>query len=254
MNSVNYLRVSDKKEESAKKGIGRLKVMGSNYSIKYNIDIVMCIDATGSMGRLINTVKKNALSFHSDLVSTLENSSKHVDHLRVRVIAFRDYVADKMDAMLVSSFFELPNQSSEFEQLVNSIEPFGGGDDDEDGLEALAYAIKSDWTTAGTKKRHIIIVWSDDGTHQLGFGSSEPNYPKKMAKDFDTLTEWWGDSDQPGLMDNSAKRLIIYAPDKNYWSTISDTWEQVLHFPSSAGTGLKDLEYEEILNAIKNSI
>ena len=75
-----------------------------------------------------------------------------------------------------------------------------------------------------------------------------------MAKDFDTLTEWWGDSDQPGLMDNSAKRLIIYAPDKKYWSTISDTWEQVLHFPSSAGTGLKELEYEEILNAIKNSI
>ena len=82
----------------------------------------MCIDATGSMGSLINTVKKNALSFHSDLVSTLEKSSKHVDHLRVRVIAFRDYVADKMDAMLVSDFFELPSESSEFEKIVNSIE------------------------------------------------------------------------------------------------------------------------------------
>ena len=36
--------------------------MGSNYSLKYNVDIAMCIDATGSMGGLLNTVKSNALS------------------------------------------------------------------------------------------------------------------------------------------------------------------------------------------------
>ncbi len=228
--------------------------MGSNYSIKYNIDIVMCIDATGSMGSLLDTVKKNALAFYDDLLHAMSKKAKHVDQLRVRVIAFRDYVADKNDAMLASDFFVLPGDAAEFEELLKGIEPFGGGDDDEDGLEALAYAIKSEWTTAGNKRRHIIIVWSDDGTHQLGFGNSEPNYPKKMAKDFNELTEWWGDESQPGIMDNNAKRLLIYAPDKKYWSTVSDSWDNVVHFPSEAGTGLRELEYEEILDSIANSI
>ena len=75
-----------------------------------------------------------------------------------------------------------------------------------------------------------------------------------MAKDFNELTEWWGDESQPGIMDNNAKRLLIYAPDKKYWSTVSDSWDNVVHFPSEAGTGLRELEYEEILDSIANSI
>ena len=228
--------------------------MGSNYRLKYNVDIAMCIDATASMGSLLNTVKANALSFYSDLTAAMGEKGKHIDELRVRVIAFRDYIADGEDAMLATDFYTLPADSAEFRELVNSIQPDGGGDDPEDGLEALAYAIKSNWTKAGDKRRHIIIVWSDDATHALGFGAKAPNYPKKMARDFDELTEWWGDPSQSGLMDNSAKRLLIYAPEKKYWSTISDTWDNVLHFPSEAGKGLQGLEYEEILNAIANSI
>lgn len=228
--------------------------MGSNYSLKYNVDIAMCMDATGSMGSLLNTVKANALSFYSDLTTAMEEKGKHIDELRVRVIAFRDYIADGENAMLATDFYSLPRDAEEFKSLVNSIEPFGGGDEPEDGLEALAYAIKSKWTTGGNKRRHIIIMWSDDATHALGFGSKAPNYPKKMARDFDELTEWWGDPSQPGLMDNSAKRLLIYAPEKKYWSTISDSWDNVLHFPSEAGKGLQGLEYKEILNAIANSI
>ena len=37
--------------------------MGSNYSLKYDVDIVMCIDATGSMTGILDTVKRNALNF-----------------------------------------------------------------------------------------------------------------------------------------------------------------------------------------------
>lgn len=131
--------------------------MGSNYSLKYNVDIAMCMDATGSMGSLLNTVKANALSFYTDLTTAMEEKGKHIDELRVRVIAFRDYIADGENAMLATDFYSLPADAAEFKSLVNSIEPFGGGDEPEDGLEALAYAIKSKWTTGGNKRRHIII-------------------------------------------------------------------------------------------------
>ena len=250
--------------------------MGSNFSSerKYKVDIVMCIDATASMGSLLDKVKENALNFYSDLTGAMEEKGKHIDELRVRVIAFRDYLADGEHAMQATDFYSLPRDAAEFEHLVKSIQPRGGGDDPEDGLEALAYAINSKWTTRATssdKLRHIIVVWSDEGTHPLGFGGNPENgrylkmsydkvienakrYPTKMARSFDELTEWWGDESEPGRMDEEAKRLLIYAPEKAYWGTISDSWEKVLHFPSIAGEGLREVEYEEILDAIRNSI
>jgi len=249
--------------------------MASNYSMKYCVDIVMVIDATGSMGPLLDTVKTNALNFYGDLMRAMNEKGKVVHEVRVRVIPYRDFLADGPEAILASDFYTLPQQSREFEELVRSIQPFGGGDDPEDGLEALAYAIKSNWTKDGYKRRHVIIVWTDDGTHAPGFGRNPENgrdlmkicgipwdqvrknaeyYPRKMPSDFDELTEWWGDEGMPGLMDNNAKRLILYAPGKEYWTTITDCWNNVIHYEAQAGKGLQELDYQEILDAIVGSI
>ena len=228
--------------------------MASNYSLKYDVDIVMCIDATGSMTGILDTVKRNALNFYGDVRSAMQEKGKQVNTLRVKVIAFRDYIADGDNAMLATEFYTMPKDEAEFSNLVKSINAEGGGDDPEDGLEALAYAIKSDWTTEGMKKRQVIVVWSDDGTHELGFGSRSPYYPKGMAKDMHELTAWWGDRQQPGFMDNNAKRLLLFTPDKPGWSTISQNWDNVLHFPSEAGNGLSNVEYVQIIDAISNTI
>lgn len=229
--------------------------MGSNYGGKYDVDIVMCIDATGSMGPLIKMVKANALSFYNDFTTRLAEKNKNVNEVRVRVIAFRDYLADGEKAMLTSDFFKLPEQTAEFEALVNSIEPMGGGDDPEDGLEALGYAIKSKWNKSEGKKRHVIVLWTDDATHDLGFGRRAPNYPAKMAKDFNELSEWWGVGQNPNsVMDRKSKRLLIYAPPKESWTTIASTWDNALIFPSAAGQGLDGKTFSEILDAICGSI
>jgi len=227
--------------------------MGNNYKVTYNVDLVFCIDSTGSMDNIINLVKNNAINFYRDLMTTMEAKHKVINQLRIKIISFRDYIADGDNAMLNTDFFLLPEQSEEFAEVVNSIEADGGGDDPEDGLEALAYAIRSKWTTEGVKKRQVIVVWTDDATHDLGFGSAAPNYPTKMAKDFSELTAWWGDKTS-GYMDYSAKRLILYAPDLPSWNLISETWENVLHFPSKAGEGLTEVTYEQIINTICNTI
>lgn len=228
--------------------------MGSNYRLTYGVDLVFCIDATMSMDHILDTVKDNALNFYQDFMDTMEMKHKRVETLRVRIVAFRDYLADRDRAMMVTKFFELPTQSEDFRACVQSIEAEGGGDDPEDGLEALAYAMKSDWSTTAMKRRHVIVVWSDDGTHALGYGKAGSAYPKNMAKDFDELTEWWGSRRAPGVMDESAKRLILFTPDMNYWNNIRDNWNNVIHYESSAGGGLKDHDYKQILSAICNSI
>jgi hypothetical protein len=228
--------------------------MASNYKVTYSVDIVFCIDATMSMDPILDTVKANALHFYQDFQKLMEEKRKTVHQLRVKVIAFRDYHYDKEKAMLVSRFLTLPGQSADFEAGIRSIEAFGGGDDPEDGLEALAYAMKSDWSYEGQKHRHVIVVWSDDGTHDLGFGKDAPNYPKGMPKDFNELTEWWGSRTNPGIMDNNSKRLVLFTPSFDSWTKIRENWNNVIHFESAAGKGLQDYNYEEILNLISNTI
>ena len=138
--------------------------------------------------------------------------------------------------------------------IIQSIEVKGGGDDPEDGLEALAYAIHSDWTKEGIKRRHVIVVWTDAPTHPLGFGSKYPKYPKSMPKTFGELTAMWGNRGAPGKMDQSAKRLLIFAPDAPSWTDIAREWNQVYLRPSKAGEGLGEQDYASILNTVCNSI
>jgi hypothetical protein len=228
--------------------------MANNYRMDYGVDLVFCIDATMSMDHILDTVKNNALNFYQDFKAEMDRKHKRVAALRIRIVAFRDYYYDREKAMLVTGFFNLPEQAEEFRACINSIKADGGGDDPEDGLEALAFAMRSDWSSAATKRRHVMVVWSDEGTHELGFGKPAPNYPRGMAKDFNELTAWWGSKSCPGVMDESAKRLIIFAPDKPGWNTISDNWNNVIQYESEAGSGLEDCDYEQILSAICNSI
>lgn len=60
--------------------------------------------------------------------------------------------------------------------------------------------------------------------------------------------------DGQGFMNHSAKRLIVYAPDAYAWTDIANNWENTIHFPSKAGDGLADFDYQEILNQIANSV
>jgi hypothetical protein len=62
--------------------------------LSYAVDIVFCIDVTGSMTPILDAVKANALRFYDDVQANLTDKGKNVDELRVRIIAFRDFAAD----------------------------------------------------------------------------------------------------------------------------------------------------------------
>jgi hypothetical protein len=221
--------------------------------IKYSVDIVMCIDVTGSMGSLIDTVKSSALAFYEDLTKTMSKKDKAIDTLRVKVVAFRDYYSDGEKSMMISPFFTLPQDKEKFAHFVNLLVADGGGDEPETGLEALALAIKSDWTTSANKRRQVIVVWTDTSAHPLDKNAdSKPSgYPTDLPKTFDELTDWW---EGQGYMSSAAKRLIIYAPDAYPWTDIANYWSNVVHYPSKAGQGLSELDYQTILDVISSSI
>ncbi|MCE5342178.1 MAG: hypothetical protein LLF96_01130 [Eubacteriales bacterium] len=223
------------------------------YQLTYHVDMVFCIDATGSMRHALELVKHNALNLYKDVTFAMEKKHKVISRMRIRVIAFRDYVADGEQAMLASDFFVLPEQSQLFYECVSDITAQGGGDVPEDGLEALAYAIRSDWTREGVKKRHIVVVWSDAPTHPLGHGKIAPWYPEGMARDFEELSLWWEDEQLGGAMDENAKRLLMFAPDAPEWSRISQRWAQVIHV-QTVSEGLSELDYQQVVDAVCNTI
>jgi hypothetical protein len=220
----------------------------------YTVDIVMVIDATGSMTPIIEAVKSSALSFYEDLAKAMEVKHKTIDSLRVRVVVFRDFYADSVsDALATSEFFTLPEQAGDFASYVKGISAHGGGDLPESGLEGLATAMMSDWARVGSKRRQVIVLWTDAGAHPLEkrAGSKPVGYPEDMPRDLDDLTDLWESGTH---LEENAKRLILYAPEAAGWTDIAPSWDNTIHFPSNGGTGLADLEYDEILHTIANSI
>src|SRR4051812_48140254 len=132
-----------------------------SQGLTYEVDLVLVIDLTGSMGPILNEVKSRALGFHDDIRGALAAKEKEIDKLRVRIVGYRDFFVDGNLSLHETRFFSLPDETSEFASEVETLRPTGGGDEPESGLEALALAIRSDWTSGGTRQRQIIAVWTD---------------------------------------------------------------------------------------------
>ncbi len=222
----------------------------AGQGMDYNVDIVMCIDATGSMSSIIEEVKANALSFYQKFVDEMEaqDPPKSVQQLRIKVIAFRDYGADS-EPMVESKFFVLDDESTEFHEFVSNIDASGGGDGPENSLEALALAMKSEWVHTGSVRRHVIILYTDAAGLPFSARAGEPGYPADMPKDIAELREWW----EGQYMEKRAKRLLIFAPDTEPWSDMVD-WTNTFHTASKAGAGCDDTDIQTCIHLLVQSI
>lgn len=146
------------------------------------LDIVMCIDGTGSMQPTINAVKLNALNFESNLNTELQNRGiAPFDAMRVRAVFFRDYGGNNwfnpgtggmaftetgwrwiantdpdrfkyvgdLPPMKRSNFMDLPAARTSFSVFVQNENAWGGGDEPESGLECVNEGIDSPWAKVG---------------------------------------------------------------------------------------------------------
>ncbi|MCR5734163.1 MAG: VWA domain-containing protein [Lachnospiraceae bacterium] len=220
---------------------------------EYCVDIVMCIDGTGSMSPIIDEVKENAISFYQRFADAMEENDKEVEQLRIKVIVFRDFGADK-NAMTETEFFTLPDQTDDFRAFVNSIEADGGGDAPENALEAIALALKSDWTTAGAKRRHAILVFSDAPALPLREREACENYPAGMPENLAELSSWWEGTTQTfsGKYQPKAGRLVAFVPNAEPWTDMQ-AWNRYWPAFSPAGTGLSDVDIQSAIDLMVGS-
>jgi hypothetical protein len=223
--------------------------------MSHHVDIVFCIDCTGSMSPVIEASKKLALGFQDVLNKALQEQQKSVDALRVKVVAFRDYFCDGEKSMSESRFFELPSEAADYAAFVDKLSPSGGGDEPESALEAFALAMRSDWSDEPGRKRRIICILTDASAHPLekASGSKPAGYPDDLPSTFSQLADMW-----EGTMDDRARRLLIFAPEVYPWNQICPDdqggFSDAIHYPSRGGAGLSDVDYKQIVSLVANSI
>lgn len=215
-------------------------------NIDCDVDVVMCIDNTGSMKDLLDMVKKNALNFHSDLQTYAAKKRRNIKKTRLKVIAFGDLAQTPINE---SSMFVIPEEMDKYQSFINGISCGGGGDEPENGLEALAMAINTDWVISDYRCRHVILLYTDASAHTLENSLTHTSfYPPNMPGSLTELTDLWN------RMDNQARRLVLFAPSVYPWNDITLSWSDVSHKTENLDVVLSGDGYEEILEAICKSL
>lgn len=194
------------------------------------VDVVMCIDVTGSMSGIINTVKSNAIGFYDSFNRCCVEEGIQLASLNTQVIAFRDKNEDS-NWLQTSSTFSLPDQQTSFKSFVNGLYADGGGDTPESGLEALQAAFsKTDWGNDDGYHRQVVILWTD-APYLIGSYSSVS---------LSALHSQW--NSMP-----SGRRLILFAPygtdgsNSGSWGDL-DGWTNLIH-ETNLSSGFYNFEY-----------
>lgn len=196
------------------------------------VDVVMCIDVTGSMSDIINTVKSNAMTFYDSFNDKCVKYGIQLAGLNSKVIAFQDINVDGDRWWSESRYYSLPAEREHFDSFVSALYADGGGDTPESGLEALDGAFKAleDATDDGYH-RQVVILWTD-APYLTGEGYT--------ALRVDDLQQKWNTL-------STGRRLILFAPEGDYDSNGGDwnvfnSWKNVIH-ATDISASFSDFDY-----------
>ncbi len=202
-----------------------------------NLDMALAIDCSGDMTKFLEGLKRRINTLCDELTAQLQKKRYRINRLRVKVIAFRDYYyADASSShppMQISPFFELPAQNEELTEFVRSLEACGGGDIEENGLEALHYAFCSEWDTRrdAMKNRQLIALFTNAAAHPLNdCRRYDAQYPEEqMPSSLWALYEEYISEQRCPARE---RRLLLIAPQYAYpWDQISAEWEMTMLSP-----------------------
>ena len=217
------------------------------------IDIVFCIDGTGSMSDCIDNVKKHARNFYSMLVEKMTRLGSDIDETRVKVIVFRDYGCDGENSMQISDFFLLDQDTPDYEKFLSGVRAQGGGDGPENGLEALFYAMQSKFE-CGDDDRQVIVLFTDADALPLGARSDSAVYPKGMVDEAGLEKMWIGkDQERVGFLNQLTKRLVIFAPAGTRYEELAKKWNLTWYKAVAGDDGLSEISFDDIIDLIGKS-
>lgn len=119
------------------------------------VDLVICIDTTGSMSDVIEAVKSNVATHLIGGIKTQMAKNQSPLDWRARVIGYGDL--NEGEAIYESAF---TSNESELTNTVMNIPRTGGGDEPESTFDAMVVASQSPWRT-DTAAHRVVILFTD---------------------------------------------------------------------------------------------
>ncbi len=116
---------------------------------KITIDFVFVLDKTGTMQRYIDAIKLNIINFTKSLLK------RNIDY-RLGLILFSDEV---------EKIYQPTKNVYDFLNWISTVKAYGGNDEKENALEALATTTKIDYRKEATR---IAVMITDAPYHQAG--------------------------------------------------------------------------------------
>ena len=255
--------------------------MAKSRKLNCSVDIVFCIDATGSMRQLMEKIKQTAIALPKDLTEAVKKAGKTMRKIRIKVIDFADFKSEGKDTIHESPFY---NANSQIVEIINEFDSIktakddgegrGGDEIPENALEAIWLAMNSDFIEQRPDEdiRQIIMVFTDASPWNLQERAKYPGYAKyNFPKKIDEMRRLWGkfygadlklrseESEEEVVRYENARlnpefaRMLLYAPlgeiAGHSWDYVSK-WERVSTFPVVPYDGCIEIAVERILGDI----
>ena len=223
-------------------------------SPEYCVDIVVCIDLTSDMHIFIEEFKEKAINFYESFIDAMEENGHEISQFRIRVIGFGDTVSGVKSIVDSGKFFLLPDEKKEFGCFVRSLPgiklqySFANI-----GLEAIEMAMKSDWTNAGDRQKHVILMLTSSAVYKNREKSGNPSCPEGMPVDLDELARWWKNGVPNGSFNPKSGRMAVFAPEAYPWSDMM-SWNRCWIEPCRLGAGPFDVDYQLVIDVLPNVI
>jgi hypothetical protein len=189
------------------------------------VEIVICLDVTGSMRGIIDDLKTNLSTLHENISQEYKRRGITIYDIGIKIVAFRDFYADGDAAIQITPFFNLPNENIRYQATIASFVADGGGDTPETSLEGLALGIMSEWDRSGNRNQLVVLI-TDAPPHPLerDLNNKPANYPNNIPLTMDALQDLW---ESGRYIKNAGKKLLLVAPSHPIWDSISNTWTMV---------------------------
>lgn len=139
-----------------------------------DLDLVFCMDCTGSMGSYIAAAQRTILDIIEKLVAFEKTD------VRFGLVAYRDH--PPQDSSFITHVFPFTNSRKEITDNVNWMKASGGGDGPEAVAAGLKAAYDMPWRPTATK---IVILIADAPPH--GLGESGDGFPEGSPDGVDPI-------------------------------------------------------------------
>lgn len=215
-----------------------------SQKLKGFCDIVICVDATGSMSPCIEALKSQIRTFIDGLEKPRDANTLPLNW-RLKVVGFRDLIAGEnfinIDGPMVKT-------ASEAQAQVDLLEAGGGGDEPESALDALWHAAaKTEWRPTKedpSPARRVVVLFSDASSHP--------------SLHHDTVSAGAAGNDinavRLALAENSVY-AYVWAPESSAWTELA-LQNRFLVFTrlEDAGTGLASVDFSALLSHLGKTL